>query len=156
MVEPHMNIPQFGTQESGWIYEPRPGAYALIRDDVNRLLILHNTVGNFGLPGGGIDPGESPEQALAREVLEETGHAVAIGSEFCRANQYVVAPAESRAFNKQGIFYMAAFGEKIAAPTELDHFAKWMDGESVLRLLTEDSQRWAVAQFLKNSSTRGG
>ena len=30
-------------------------------------------VPEFQLPGGGIDPGESPVRALHREVMEETG-----------------------------------------------------------------------------------
>ena len=42
------------------------------------LLILRRDVPVWVLPGGGIDPGETPEQAIVREILEETGLTVKI------------------------------------------------------------------------------
>jgi 8-oxo-dGTP diphosphatase len=42
------------------------------------ILILRRDVPVWVLPGGGIDPGESPENACIREILEETGLSVKI------------------------------------------------------------------------------
>ncbi|MBS0654846.1 MAG: NUDIX hydrolase [Verrucomicrobia bacterium] len=42
------------------------------------LLIKRRDVPLWVLPGGGIDPGESPEEATLREVFEETGLKVTI------------------------------------------------------------------------------
>lgn len=38
------------------------------------LLLVNTNKGDYGLPGGGIQSGESIEQALRRELLEETGY----------------------------------------------------------------------------------
>lgn len=56
----------------------RIGAYALIHDTGRILLCrispeLARWAGAWTLPGGGIDFGESPADAMVREVAEETG-----------------------------------------------------------------------------------
>lgn len=42
------------------------------------LLILRRDVPVWVLPGGGIEPNETPEQAVVREILEETGFTVKV------------------------------------------------------------------------------
>ncbi|WP_260981454.1 NUDIX domain-containing protein [Microbacterium paraoxydans] len=50
-----------------------PGVTAVIRDGERFLLARHAHSGVWSLLGGGIEPGEEPTDAVAREVLEETG-----------------------------------------------------------------------------------
>ena len=62
----------------------RLAAYALVlRDDA--VLLTRNSVrgphpGSWTLPGGGVDHGEPPAAAVAREVLEETGLEATVGA----------------------------------------------------------------------------
>lgn len=53
----------------------RPAAYVVVIDQ-DRIL-LTKQMGAYHLPGGGIELGETPEQAAIREVKEETGIIVA-------------------------------------------------------------------------------
>lgn len=47
---------------------------AIIRDQNNRILFQKRSdYGNWGLPGGAMEPGESVEDTMKREVYEETG-----------------------------------------------------------------------------------
>ena len=51
-----------------------PGVAAIIRNDSNQILLQRRgDNGLWSLPGGGVDPGETPAEAIVREVLEETG-----------------------------------------------------------------------------------
>lgn len=57
---------------------PRPAVGVVVHDPERGLLLLwrHRFItGTWGyeVPAGGVDPGETLEQAAAREVLEETG-----------------------------------------------------------------------------------
>lgn len=63
----------------------RLGGYALCVDDEGRILLarlsaIEVDVGAWTLPGGGIDFGEHPDDAVIRELEEETGYLGAIDS----------------------------------------------------------------------------
>jgi 8-oxo-dGTP diphosphatase len=59
---------------------PRVAAGVLIRDGADRVLLVRPTYKEgWEIPGGYVDPGESPKQAAAREVREELGTDVVVG-----------------------------------------------------------------------------
>jgi len=61
-----------------------PCVGAVVHDAAGRLLLIQRghapNVDRWSLPGGRIEAGETPEQAVEREVLEETGLRVRAGS----------------------------------------------------------------------------
>jgi ADP-ribose pyrophosphatase YjhB (NUDIX family) len=68
-----------------------PSVAARIHDDDGLLLLVRHVEGRWQLPGGAIDPGEGPEEALRRECREEAEVDVSItrllgvygGPEYC-------------------------------------------------------------------------
>lgn len=62
---------------------PIPCAGAVITDAAGRLLLIQRRnepgAGLWSLPGGRVKPGETGEQAMVREVAEETGLRVLAG-----------------------------------------------------------------------------
>jgi 8-oxo-dGTP diphosphatase len=60
-----------------------PCVGAVIKDPAGRLLLIRRGhepgAGLWSLPGGRIEPGETDQQAVVREVLEETGLSVECG-----------------------------------------------------------------------------
>src|SRR5687768_13499058 len=59
-------------------------AKAVLFNERGEILILRRSAtdkirpGEFDLPGGRVDPGESPGQAIVREIEEETGLVIAL------------------------------------------------------------------------------
>lgn len=69
---------------------PRLAVRALILEDDRLLLVNAWPGGDFDLwcaPGGGVEPGKSLPENLAREVAEETGLRISIGAP-CLVNEF--------------------------------------------------------------------
>lgn len=64
------------------VTKQRVGAYAVVMSERGLLGTVNSSLtavpGTWALPGGGVDPGESPAQAVVREVYEEAGQHITL------------------------------------------------------------------------------
>jgi 8-oxo-dGTP diphosphatase len=67
--------------------QPTVAVGAFVRDAAGRVLVVQRAkppgAGLWSVPGGKHEPGETLAQAVAREVLEETGLVVEVGALAC-------------------------------------------------------------------------
>jgi 8-oxo-dGTP diphosphatase len=98
----------FGAQVDGHTYHARRAVYAVIRDSVGMVATVQ-AHGHLFLPGGGIQGGETLEQALVREVAEECAQRLHIAGKIGEALQYFYAPSDDKYFAIHAVFYAGAF-----------------------------------------------
>lgn len=96
------------------------GAFAIIIDDAQRVLLCHRTDRDmWNLPGGGVEDSESPWEAVIREVEEEVGLSVSIDS---LLGVYAVPDQQSIAFT----FLCSVSGGQLRLSDEADDI-QWFE-----------------------------
>lgn len=144
-------IPRFGTPpRADKRYRLRAGAYAVLLKG-EQMLLTHQSspMPEFQLPGGGIDPGESPVVALMREVFEETGYRIAKPRRLGAFRRFTYMPDYDLWAEKLCTIYLAMPTLRIGPPSEPGHKAVWMDVEAAVAQLGNDGDRHFAAQFLR-------
>jgi 8-oxo-dGTP diphosphatase len=132
-------------------YRDRMGAYGLVLRG-GRLLCVWQK-GELQLPGGGIDPGESPLMALHREVLEETGWRIAgpDGGPPRRVETFQrfawLWDYEYWARKVQAV-YLARGVARLHPPLEADHHPVWLAPAEAAGALHIAGDREAVTRAL--------
>jgi 8-oxo-dGTP diphosphatase len=134
----------FGEKFDGIDYPIRKGVYAVIfNSNKDKVMTVQNGRGHHFLPGGGIENNESHFECLKREMLEETGYDVSIGSFIGNAIRYFKSTKGEPLLN-DGFFYLADLLVKMQQPIEVDHSIKWIDIESAKQLLIHEHHFWAI------------
>ncbi len=134
-------------------YVRRPGIYAvLIRGD--RVLLTHQKTPEreFQLPGGGIDAGEFPLQALHREVFEETGWRIAGPRRIGAFRRFVWMPEYRIHAEKICHIYAARPLLRIGPPPEPGHSAVWLRVPVAARALGNAGD---AAHLVREARARG-
>ena len=137
-------LPVFGRRFDGDGRRTRPGSYAVLVNDAGLVGVIRTPRGTY-LAGGGVDPGESVETALVREVREELGHEVGIVGRLGRAIEHVEAD-DGEPVVKDCVFFEARLGRRLEVEAEADHQLVWLDARDAVRQLAHASQAWAVAR----------
>jgi len=129
----------------------RAAARLLVLDADDRLLLFRLVFSrgalagrtHWALPGGGIEPGETPEQAAIRELHEETGFVVDDVGMSVGERSYKMRLPSGEVIASHETYFLV----RIAATSEIDR-----DGWTELETEIIAEHRWWTAAELKATS----
>jgi len=130
-------------------YTPRPGVYAIL--PLKRRFLITAQIAervDFQLPGGGIDPGESPLRALYREVREEIGWSIAQPLRLGAFRRFVFMPEYDLWAEKLCHVYVAHPVRQICEPSEPDHATVVLDAADAIASLGNAGDRMFLRDYV--------
>ncbi len=99
----------------------RPSSRLLILDPENRVLLFFSAFEGDQLsgeaywhtPGGGLEAGETYEQAAVRELFEETGIVASVGSQIARREFILSTPDRRQVFADERYFLVRSASQTV-------------------------------------------
>ena len=117
----------------------------------DEVLVVHRPkYGDWSLPKGKLEPGESFEDAARREVAEETGVVVELGSELASVG-YVDRNGRDKVVR---YWNMTPVGTAAWEPNDEVDEIRWLPAAGAGTLLSYDADRALVVQALEGRDRR--
>ena len=137
----------------------RKGAYGLVVDHRGAIVVRTADPGHeLILPGGGVDPGESPLRALHREIREETGWTVRPVRRLGAYLRFVRRRTDGTWLRKVCHVYLCRPALRLGPPSEPGHSPTRMRLADAAVLLSLEGERAFAARLedeLRAAPSRG-
>lgn len=134
---------------------PEPTVGALIFNPEGKIFLMksHKWLGKYVIPGGHIELGETMEDALRREIKEETGLSI-FGIKFLFFQEFIF----DKVFWKKRHFVFFDFvsrtkSSRVTLNSEGQEYV-WVTPQNALKLPIEPYTRQIINEFLKQKSLK--
>lgn len=139
----------FGERLENKIYHDRAAAYVVLRDG-GKIAVVKTTSGKLFLPGGKMEEGESKEDCVVRECLEEMGMKVTVKQYFAVGERYFYYETGDKYSHAIGHFFFSDEYEKVCEPIEEDEESLWLPYEEAIEGFYHPHHRWAAEYIWKH------
>jgi len=141
---------QFGKAIEGLEYKPREAAYGfLLRDGYLAIAQIGYSKFSYDFPGGALDGGETPEMAVEREFIEETGLRVRVVQPAGEVLNYFIHQ-DGTPYNNHCRFYEMELLEAVPEQkSEPDHELVWMRPLEAMKRIKHPAYAWALLLWLR-------
>ena len=133
----------------------KPSAGAFVRDDPGRILLIRrDDNGNWSMPGGAMDPGESLTACAVRETLEETGISIEVTGLvgiWTDPRHRIEYTSDGEVRQEFTIIYAGRYLAGEPTPSAESTHVEWVSPEIVPTLQMDRSQRIRIDWALNNS-----
>jgi ADP-ribose pyrophosphatase YjhB (NUDIX family) len=129
---------------------------AVVNEEGDLLLIRRTDNGNWALPGGAIDLGESVTQAAVRETLEETGidcEVTGIVGIYSDPRHVILYTSDGEVRQEFSIVLTARALGGQPTPSSESSDVRWVPGTNLSQYAMDRSMHIRISDFLKPSKS---
>jgi 8-oxo-dGTP pyrophosphatase MutT (NUDIX family) len=134
-----------------------PAANVVIADDQGRILMIKRTDnGNWAIPGGTMEMGESIVDTAIREVLEETGitcKVTGIVGTYTDPRHVVLFTSNNEVRQEFAIVFAGEYVSGEPTPSSESSEVHWLDRDVVLERQMDRSMRLRIGDYLNGDGT---
>ena len=133
-----------------------PSANVVVTNEQDEVLMIRRTDnGNWALPGGGMDPGETLTNTAVREVEEETGircEVTGLVGIYTNPNHVILYTSNGEARQEFSLVYTARAVSGQPTPSDETSEVRWVPENDLTTLPMHESMRQRIGRYLEHQA----